>query len=193
MAYDLYTVDANGRNLIDMSVYPNPSTQLQTVLTSGKVFFAGPKALSISRNVPIPLYAPNTWGNGSSYCHLDHATYRNTSNALMTPFQSNGVAIHYPGNVTLGILADMGWTIQNMQEESTPPVATEVTKDIQVYTIDGQIRVQAPEMIGDEIAIYNLLGQLVHKARIRQTATDIPLPRGQVYILQIGQRTCKIL
>ena len=51
-------------------------------------------------------FAPNPWQPGSSYSHLDEATFNNTVNALMTPALACGESLHYPGPVGLGVLAD---------------------------------------------------------------------------------------
>ncbi|MDQ4038771.1 MAG: hypothetical protein M3313_10605, partial [Actinomycetota bacterium] len=42
--YDRFVVDQNGTQLINMSVYPNPSTALGNALQGNAVFFDGPKS-----------------------------------------------------------------------------------------------------------------------------------------------------
>ena len=110
-AYDRFTEDGAGNALLNTSVYPNPSTALASALTSGNVWFDGPNARRANGGQRVRIYAPSTWDSGSSYSHLDSATYEGTPNALMTPYLSDGTAIHDPGAVTRGILSDLGWEI----------------------------------------------------------------------------------
>ncbi|MEI6205690.1 MAG: FG-GAP-like repeat-containing protein [Desulfuromonadales bacterium] len=109
-AYDRFTVDGSGQSLINTSVYPNPSSALATALTSNNVWFTGSKAKSANSGANVKLYAPSSWDSGSSYSHLDYTTYTGTSNALMVYALSRGRAIHDPGNVTMGLLGDLGWS-----------------------------------------------------------------------------------
>ena len=58
------------------------------------------------------LYAPGTWNPGSSYSHLDETVYgEGDPDSLMTAFLASGEAIHDPGQITLGMFADMGWMV----------------------------------------------------------------------------------
>ena len=108
VTYDHFTVDGEGRSLIDTSVYANNSAALATALTSGAVFFVGPNAVEANNGQPVKLFAPNPWQGGSSYSHLDNI-FNNTEHALMTPSINPGTAIHHPGSITLGLLDDIGW------------------------------------------------------------------------------------
>ncbi len=104
-AYDLFTQNAHGQWLIS---FPNGSEELASYLTSGKVYFDGPFAVTAAGE-PVRLYAPYPWRPGSSYSHLDATHYQGGAHSLMTPTLSDGAAFHYPGAITLGILADIGW------------------------------------------------------------------------------------
>jgi hypothetical protein len=56
------------------------------------------------------LYAPAVFEAGSSYSHLDEATYlRGDLNSLMTPRLGMGETIRQPGPIALGILRTLGW------------------------------------------------------------------------------------
>jgi hypothetical protein len=112
--YDHFTTDSVGRSLINTSVYPNGSAALKNVLTSNAVYFTGANAKAGNGATSVRLFAPSTWMNGSSYAHLDE-TFNNTSHALMTYSQSYGETIYDPGQITLGILKDLGWNaLQNL-------------------------------------------------------------------------------
>lgn len=109
--YDRFVVDGNNTEITNTLIYPNPSSQLYDAVTgqNGGLFFVGDEAGTVYGGLPVPLYAPEPWDTGSSYSHLDQQTFSNTENALMRPQIGNALAIHTPGPVMCGILADKGW------------------------------------------------------------------------------------
>lgn len=114
--FDNFAEDGSGFPLLN---YPNPSASLANALTGkvgGGVYFDGPNANLANANLRSKLYTPSTWQNGSSYSHLDDATFDFTVNALMTHALNNGASIHSPGPVTLGIFEDMGWQVNNLDQ-----------------------------------------------------------------------------
>ncbi|TVR28714.1 MAG: hypothetical protein EA390_11360, partial [Balneolaceae bacterium] len=106
--YDRFAEDGNGTSLLNTNSYPNPSSNLYQALTGqrGGVFFNGLDALSVNSGQRVRLFAPSEWDPGSSYAHLDQATYSNTENALMRPSVQNAFAIHTPGPIFCGMLSD---------------------------------------------------------------------------------------
>ncbi len=107
--YASFTEDLAGDNII--ATYPDFSTQLAVVLQSGNVFFNGPMAVAANEGVRPELYAPATWESGSSFSHLDENVFPAADpDSLMTPFLNLGEAIHDPGDITLCLFQDIGWT-----------------------------------------------------------------------------------
>lgn len=98
----------------------NPLTRRSTAqvledLTSGDLFFSGPLAVAASARsiVPLPmvkLYAPNPYEPGSSNSHVDQDTYADFKVGLMAP-KDFGSGTDKIDILTLGILADMGYTL----------------------------------------------------------------------------------
>ena len=107
VVFDQFLEDGAGTRLIN---YASPSVALKDALTSNSVWFDGPNANAANGGGRVRLYAPASWSSGSSIYHLDEATYEGTDNALMVWCIAAGEAIHDPGDVTSGILADIGWT-----------------------------------------------------------------------------------
>lgn len=107
--YDTFMRDESGNSIIDTTIYPNPSTALGKVVTSGNLWFYGPKAMAENGGNPVKIYAPTTWSEGSSYSHLDYAAFTSGGDRLMRYAIPNGTAIHEPGPVTMGLLKDLGW------------------------------------------------------------------------------------
>lgn len=121
LIFDTFVEDAAGKKLTDTLSYLNPSAALQTVLTSGHLYFNGPLLKNYSGDKAV-LYAPSTFDPGSSVAHLDEDTY-STVNALMTPQIDMREAIHDPGKFTMSILGDLGWV--NTRIIHTPAKDTE--------------------------------------------------------------------
>jgi hypothetical protein len=108
--YDHFTENSSGQPLLS---FASPSTALGTQLTSNNLFFDGPRARLANAGAAPRLYAPAEWRQGSSYSHLNEATYGvGSPNSLMTPALASGEAIHDPGPITRGIFEDTGWTTE---------------------------------------------------------------------------------
>jgi hypothetical protein len=109
--YDRFAENGAGQSLVNSALFPNHSTALATQLTSQNVFFDGPAVSAANGGNRPKLYAPNPFEGGSSFSHLDEATFpAGNLNSLMTPFIGAAETIHNPGPVTLGIFQDLGWT-----------------------------------------------------------------------------------
>jgi len=114
--YDRFAVTETDAPLLGL---PNPSVPLGTQLTRAYnpinprgpgVYWGGPTGKAGNGGLSARLYTPATWAPGSSYSHLDENTYpAGNPNSLMTYAIAQAEAIHSPGSVTLGVLADSGW------------------------------------------------------------------------------------
>jgi hypothetical protein len=128
------TFAANGTGTSLLGHYSAGRPELGAVLRggSGGVRWNGAAGTTANGGVNPVLYAPNRWEEGSSFSHLDEATYApNTpgaANALMSPVLNAGEAEHAPGPVLLGMLQDMGWPTTSVPTASpgyyhaVPPV-----------------------------------------------------------------------
>ena len=107
MSYDRFTENGLGRALL---TFPDRSAPLATQLQGNSVFFDSPAVRKANAGIPARLYAPPVWQPGSSYAHLNEATYRpGTRNSLMTPILNAGETIRVPGPITRAIFASVGW------------------------------------------------------------------------------------
>jgi hypothetical protein len=106
--YDLFIEKADGTRLF--SDMQSPSTALATAITSDDLYYFSPTALAAAGSRPI-IYAPSPFNGGSSIAHLDEDAYSSATdpNRLMTPQIDFQERIHNPGDLTRGILSDMGW------------------------------------------------------------------------------------
>jgi hypothetical protein len=109
MIYDSFIENLAGNRLIDKSKFHNYSTDLNSQLIGGQLYFNGPLLSKYTEGSRAKLYAPSTWDAGSSVSHLDESTATLPENSLMTPFIDFGEAIHNPGKYTFSILGDLGW------------------------------------------------------------------------------------
>ena len=113
-----------GRRVLSL---PDGSSALRTALTGGQLYWAGQQAITAAGG-PVRLHAPSLCGEqgparacgrgesafveGTSYSHLDELRYpRSSPDGLMTPYLDEGEAYLDPGQVALGLLADMGYAV----------------------------------------------------------------------------------
>jgi len=116
--YDRFTVTENGVSLV--TGFTSPSVALGTQLTRAfdagnprgpGVYFNGTATNASNGGLTARLYTASTWSSGSSYSHLDERTYpAGNADSLMTFAIGSAESIHHPGNVTLGMFKDMGWS-----------------------------------------------------------------------------------
>lgn len=100
VAYDRFVTNGAGTRLTTL---PDPSAALKQQITGGALFFRG-------GGVSAKLYAPGTFQGGSSYSHLDEATYRaGNANSLMTPQLGSGETVHSEGPLTRAVFRALGW------------------------------------------------------------------------------------
>jgi hypothetical protein len=114
--YDHFLEDSGGGKLIN---YANPSSALAGLLTGNSLWLRGDHSFAANGGSRVKMYAPSPFVLGSSYAHLDYATYSNTINNLMVYSINQGTAIHKSGPVTQGLLRDLGWDI--LPQSSAPP------------------------------------------------------------------------
>jgi len=106
-AYDRFTEIGSGKKLL---TYPDASAQLASVLQSNNVVIDTPAVRAAHANKPAKLYAPTTWRQGSSYSHLDEASFPpGTADSLMTYALGSGETIRSEGPVTRAIFKAVGW------------------------------------------------------------------------------------
>ncbi|MGE5249432.1 MAG: hypothetical protein ACM3QS_04385 [Bacteroidota bacterium] len=124
--YDTFMENGAGTALTS---FTNPSPQLGSLLTSGDLWFDGTNANAANGSTRVKIYAPGSWQNGSSYSHLDYATFSGTANSLMVYAMGSGSAQHSPGPVTIGIFKDLGWKPAAAPVTPTPVSPAGATAD----------------------------------------------------------------
>jgi len=100
--------DGGGR-VLDL---PDGSPELLQALTGQRLYWSGQLGRTAAGGGTLPLYAPAEWLEGTSYGHLDEDPYRGEHpDGLMTPFLHPGESLGQPGQIAMGLLADMGWAV----------------------------------------------------------------------------------
>ncbi len=122
--YDRFAVDSD--NIALFSYLPGDPYALAARLKSD-ANFGGPNTRVANAGMAAKLYTPAYWQQGSSFSHLDQATFESGENRLMTPSYSSA---RHPGPVTLGIMQDMGW----LRVDGVPNVVTSGSRIVGVGT-----------------------------------------------------------
>ena len=123
--YDTFLVDNGGSPLTGL---PNNSTALANALQagSGGVQWSGPNAVAANSNARPIIYAPNPYEQGSSIGHLDDNSAENAGR-LMRAATGEGPGSHTPSAITLMILKDIGWSINDASDYGDLPAAYALT------------------------------------------------------------------
>ncbi len=129
--WDRFVTNSSGTPLLNT---PNDSAAMGTLLLSGNLYFDGANAKAANGSSRVKLYAPAVWAPGSSYSHLDYDTFNNTPDQMMVYAVSDGEAIHDPGDIVLGMLQDMGWTLDAPIASSSSSIAASSSSSSSVIT-----------------------------------------------------------
>ena len=147
----------NGSEISILS-FDDPSTALLLQFRSNNLFWNGQKGEDANGDSRPKLYAPATWEKGSSYAHLNEATFpKGDSNSLMTPITEDGEAMHYPGDITLGMLEDMGWTLNKAPMFTEGDIATRTVVENTPAGVDIGAPISATDSTDDPLT-YTLSG-----------------------------------
>ena len=132
-AFDIMVVNQKNKFLNDTNFFEMPSAALYNAFISDNLYSTSPVAIADNNGNKPRLYAPSPWNTGSSIYHLDDTSYPPSNiNSLMTHAIGKGEAVHDPGPITRGILADIGW--KNMKLTFDKPKDIEEKKPI-VYNL----------------------------------------------------------
>ena len=169
--WDSYTVNGNGENLTNLTLFSNPSASLATAFQSNDLFFTGPNATSANWGNNPKMSAPSTYAYGSSLQHFDNNTFPlSGGNSMMTPSISTSEAEHNPGGILLGALQDIGWTTnvvgldENIDiyaiELSPNPAMDEITLNIGEIS-DDMLEIYIVDLAGTVISSHSVTGKVV--------------------------------
>lgn len=134
LAYDREAVRLNGDgSTTPLLSLPRGSTELAQALTDGRSQWDGAAGKAANGGARPELYTPGTWEEGSSYSHLDEATYPpGDADALMTPSLDLGEVVRDPGSIALGMLADIGWGADTGSLRLSGPEAVDAGRSVPV-------------------------------------------------------------
>ena len=115
------------------------TAELRTAITGGQLYWAGQLARTAAGGAKVRLYAPSPFETGSSFGHVDETVYpRGTANSLMSPVLEPGETYADPGQIAMGLLADIGYAIPSLtgaRFTAVSPVRLLDTRDGDVRTV----------------------------------------------------------
>lgn len=152
--YDRLANSPDGKSILKDNRYGNFTTELGDVLLGGPLTAKGPRIKKATKGKGAKVFTvldsqifgdipglTDIWLRGSSYSHLDFVTYAGSSNGLMVPFLSRGLAYDKPGNIMLAVFDDMGWNGIVNKEIHDNNKNTQPGDDLAVIATDAQSRV----------------------------------------------------
>ncbi|MFS4482164.1 hypothetical protein ACKGJY_04055, partial [Hyunsoonleella sp. 2307UL5-6] len=111
--YTSLIINSNNSNVVNL---PDPSLEILNFFTGNNVFASGANAKqALSGNRPR-IHAPSNFVQGATASHWDEDTFpTGDPNSLMTPIMNPSESIFNIGDITRGMLKDMGWQLGNPQ------------------------------------------------------------------------------
>ncbi len=153
--YDSFVVNGSGTAITS---FEDPSPVLFTQLISDDLFWDGTQGKAANDGSRPKIQATSTWSQGASFVHLDDSTYpAEEPNSLMTPYIRQAEAIHHPGPILLGMLEDMGWTINSPPVFATDTTTRSVEENTAAGTNIGSAVTATDSDTGDTLT-YSLRG-----------------------------------
>lgn len=106
-AYDRLTENGGGKKL---TRFADPSNALGQQLRSNSLFIDSQRIRNANNGNRAKIFAPRRFQPGSSYSHLNEATYSpGDPDSLMTPQLNDGEGIRTPGPIAKAIFRSTGW------------------------------------------------------------------------------------
>ena len=105
--YDRYLVTSNGTVVVDPNNYTFSGFNANFTGGNGGLFFGGPNAVAAYGGY-VPLYTPGSWSGGSSVSHVNQL-----GGFVMNPFYGTGLGPRVLSATEVGILRDLGYTMNN--------------------------------------------------------------------------------
>jgi len=146
------------------------SAQTNSYLISEQLFWDGVKARTENNSSRPRIYAPNPWEQGSSIAHWNQGQFNFIDNdAVMHPQLgfTNQNLYRDIGNVTEGMLCDIGWTLATSIRENS-------INDEGLITLypnpnyNGNLFIYSTKNVTNcSIEIYNSLGELLHQENLK--------------------------
>jgi len=122
--YDTHVVNTQGQHLTDTAIFSNPSPGLNAQLTGGNLRYQGQWGEAFGGGTQPVLYAGVF--NLARTARLAGTTYNGTENEPGVPTGILGGGVRFPSPIVLGILKDLGWTV-NTDSLCDPPQGLEGT------------------------------------------------------------------
>ena len=115
------------------------------------LYFSGPNAMAANGGMPIPLYSPNPWEEGSSGSHLDDFFFA-SQNLMMEAATDTGLGARTLTAFEFGILKDLGYSVNTPVPTVASPTSTSITTT--TATLGGNITAGSP--ITERGIVYSL-------------------------------------
>lgn len=174
--FDLFVQNSQLQTIKDTKIFGNPSVEIKEQITSNDLFFFLGTNIYIGQ---LPqLSAVNPFREGASISHLDEFTYSSgNDHSLMTPSIRSAEVIHYPGDLTLLILNQIGWGIKNLPISANLITASEQPETYQILTfpnpVSDELTIIIPTSVTEKSEVYvaDILGRKVF-SKTKNTATN---------------------
>lgn len=195
--FDKYVSDESGDYIGRGALYLETKANAESKLAGTNLYYTGTFGKRANDGQPIRLHTPSVL-SGASICHFHRMYEDDEDGRLLISGTNYGVSTRFFGDLTLGILQDLGWKVNtNTRSDSGMEQSTTANEGIEQNNISitagaGTIHVDLKSFDPQRIAIYTVSGRLVRNEQISGSAS-YDVPSGQIYIIRIGNKTSKVM
>ena len=177
-----------------LDTFTNPSSALGTIFTGNNIFIQGFNTISANGGLPARIYAPSTFALGSSVTHLNESTFpAGNPNELMTPNGTTCYTLHNPGPIVIGILKDIGWTVNTTGISENAVSVNEFSVYPNPFRNEIYVSSLSSLSKAGEIVLLDITCKEIHRQRIHEGVVKLHMENisGGFYLLQClnGKRT----
>jgi len=186
--YDSFVENGAGASILS---FADPSAALHAELTGDDLFIDATNANSANGGNVTKIHAPDPFSFFKSYDHWDSSVFPPSNpNSLMTETIALGQVNHNPGEVTLGFLSDMGWTLCQTLGTTRLSVAQ---FQLLENPVNDDLRLQLPagaSASNYKARIFNMSGQIVYESDVSTSNQTLVISNldaltSGVYFLQL--------
>lgn len=175
--YDYFVFNSNQQRIADQSLFPSQSAELTKQLTSNSLVFN--YSTETNETPATSIYAPSTWTNGISIYHLKKNNFsKGSPNELMNAHAYKGEAIHNPGENTLLVLSELGWSVNSSAIEAVvstsiePETISDENVNIYPNPFSGNLTFECGN-ISNQLSVDITITDMTGKTVYRETMNDI--------------------
>ena len=145
--------------------------------------------------IPASVTTIDEWA--FSYCtglvgiHCNAKTPPTTSSTAFSGVDKTTCKLYVPTGTSVKYKSATAWKDFKYINEEAVGISEIEASNIKIYTEQDAIIIDGAD-VGDEVAVYNVVGALLQKVKVTDNVTRIYVPKNQIYLIKITTKTFKV-